>query len=72
MKPIRVLLIAPSLEIVGGQSVQAARLYDELSKLPQLKIDFLPVNPRAPKLLRRLQQVKYIRTLLTRDRKSVV
>ena len=65
MKPIRVLLIAPSLEIVGGQAVQAARLLDELRKLPGVEIDFLPVNPRAPKLLRPLQRVKYLRTFVT-------
>jgi L-malate glycosyltransferase len=65
MRPMRVLLIAPSLEIVGGQSVQAALLLDELGKLAQVKIDFLPVNPRAPKVLRPLQKIKYVRTLLT-------
>lgn len=65
MKPIRVLLIAPSTDIVGGQAVQAGRLLDELRKVPQIKIDFLPVNPRAPKLLRPLQKIKYVRTLLT-------
>jgi glycosyltransferase involved in cell wall biosynthesis len=65
MKPVRVLLIAPSCEIVGGQAVQADRLLDELRKIPQVKIDFLPVNPRAPRLLRPLQKVKYLRTLVT-------
>ena len=65
MRPVRVLLIAPSLEIVGGQSVQAARLLAELRKLPQLRVDFLPVNPRAPGPMRRLQKIKYVRTLVT-------
>jgi L-malate glycosyltransferase len=65
MKPIRVLLIAPSLEIVGGQSVQAARLFEDLARLPDVRINFLPVNPRAPKWLRPLQKIKYVRTLLT-------
>ncbi|HTU47748.1 MAG TPA: glycosyltransferase family 4 protein [Bryobacteraceae bacterium] len=65
MKPVRVLLIAPSLDIVGGQSVQAARLLAELRKLPQLSIDFLPVNPQAPAPLRPLQKIKYVRTLVT-------
>ena len=65
MKPIRVLLIAPSFDIVGGQAVQAGRLLDELQKLPQVKIGFLPVNPRGPKFLRPLQKIKYVRTLVT-------
>lgn len=65
MKPVRVLLIAPSLEIVGGQSVQAARLLAELQKLPRLSVDFLPINPRAPTPLRPLQKIKYVRTIVT-------
>lgn len=65
MKPIRVLLIAPSFDIVGGQAVQAGRLLEELRKVPQVKIDFLPVNPRAPKFLSPLQRIKYVRTLVT-------
>lgn len=65
MKPVRVLLIAPSLDIVGGQSVQAARLLAELKTLPRLSVDFLPVNPQAPALLRPLQKIKYVRTLVT-------
>lgn len=65
MKPIPVLLIAPSFDIVGGQSVQAARLLEELRKQPQVTIDFLPVNPRGPKLLQPLQRIKFVRTLVT-------
>lgn len=65
MNPIRVLLIAPTLDIVGGQAVQASRLLEELRQLPQVRIDFLPVNPRAPKPLRPLQKIKYVRTLVT-------
>jgi glycosyltransferase involved in cell wall biosynthesis len=65
MEPVRVLLIAPSPEIIGGQSVQAARLLEEFRKLPQVKLEFLPINPQAPKFLRPLQKIKYVRTLLT-------
>lgn len=64
-QPVRVLLIAPSLEIVGGQSVQAFRLLEEIGKHPEVEIEFLPINPRAPRLLRPLQKVKYVRTALT-------
>lgn len=65
IEPVRVLLIAPSPEIIGGPSVQAARLLEEFRKFPQVKVEFLPVNPRAPKFLRPLQKIKYVRTLLT-------
>ena len=64
-KPIKVLIIAPSLDIVGGQAVQAIRLLEELRKLPQLEVAFLPINPRLPGALRNLQQIKFVRTIVT-------
>ena len=36
--PVRVLLIAPSLDILGGQAVQAKRLFDDLRGEPDLRI----------------------------------
>ncbi|MEO7143069.1 MAG: glycosyltransferase family 4 protein [Bryobacteraceae bacterium] len=65
MKPIRVLLIGPSPDIVGGQSVQAARLLDRLGAEPTLEMRFLPINPRLPGPFRRLQKIKYVRTAAT-------
>lgn len=62
---VRVLIVAPSLDIVGGQSRQAVRLMDGLRAEPTLDISFLPHNPRLPGVLRRLQRIKYVRTLLT-------
>lgn len=61
----RILLIAPSLDIVGGQAVQASRLLDLLQLEPGIEIDFLPINPRLARPLRGLQNVKYLRTILT-------
>ena len=60
-----VLIVAPSLDILGGQSVQAARLLDRLRQEPGLEVGFLPVNPRLPGVLRKLQSVKYVRTVVT-------
>jgi glycosyltransferase involved in cell wall biosynthesis len=65
VKPIRILIVGPSLDILGGQSIQAATLLSHLRKEPGIEVDFLPVNPRLPGLLRRLQRIKYIRTLAT-------
>jgi len=59
--PLRVLLIAPSLAIVGGQSVQADQLLRRFAGEPSVQVRFLPVNPRLGGVLR----TKYIRTLLT-------
>ena len=62
---VRVLIVAPSFGILGGQSVQAARLMERLSKEPSLEVGFLPINPRLPAGLHHLQRIKYVRTLVT-------
>lgn len=62
---IRVCLVAPSLEITGGQSRQAARLQAAFKNEPALTLGFIPHNPRLPGPLRKLQQIKYVRTVIT-------
>jgi L-malate glycosyltransferase len=64
-KKLRILLIAPSLDILGGQSVQAERLLNRLAEDSRLDVGFLPINPRLPGPLSFLQQIKYVRTLVT-------
>lgn len=61
----RILLVAPSLDIVGGQAVQASRLLELLRDEPGLEIEFLPINPRLPGPLRGLQKIKYVKTVVT-------
>jgi glycosyltransferase involved in cell wall biosynthesis len=63
--PIRVLIVAPSLDMVGGQAVQAARLFGLLREEPGLTVSFVPINPRLMGLFRYLQQVRYVRTAVT-------
>src|ERR1700683_2859105 len=41
---VRVLLIAPSLNIIGAQSIQANRLLHCLANDPSVQVRFLPVN----------------------------
>src|SRR6267143_1405732 len=62
---LRVLVVAPSFDILGGQSVQAARLISRLRELPFLEAGFLPINPRLPVILRWMQAIKYLRTTVT-------
>lgn len=62
---LRVLIVGPSLDILGGQAVQAARLLKRLKEEPSLELGFLPINPRLPGLLRNLQAIKYVRTVVT-------
>jgi glycosyltransferase involved in cell wall biosynthesis len=64
-RPVRVLIVAPSRDILGGQAVQAERLLERLRAEPSLAVSFLPVNPRLPGRLRGLQSIKYVRTVVT-------
>ena len=64
-KQLRVLIIAPSFDIIGGQTVQAARLLARLREEPSIEVGFLPINPRLPGPLRKLQAIKYVRTVGT-------
>jgi L-malate glycosyltransferase len=64
-RPIRVVLVAPSLNILGGQAVAAQRLLERLRAVPGLEVGFLPHDPRTNALLRLLQRVKYVRTIAT-------
>ena len=62
---LRVLVVAPSLDIYGGQARQAVRLMTGLGSEPSLEVGFLPHNPRLPGPLRLLQRIKYVRTAAT-------
>jgi L-malate glycosyltransferase len=64
-KPIRLLLVAPSLRILGGQAVQANYLLQHLSREPMFQVSFVAHNPRLPGPLRLLQRIKYVRTIVT-------
>jgi L-malate glycosyltransferase len=64
-RPLRVLLVGPSTDILGGQAVQLERLLARFREEPELEVGFVPVNPRLPGPLRRLQAIKYVRTLAT-------
>ena len=61
-RQVKVLMVAPALPIVGGQTVQAARLIRAFSSEEQVVVDFQPINPT---FLAPLQKLKYIRTVIT-------
>jgi glycosyltransferase involved in cell wall biosynthesis len=56
-------LVAASLEILGGQGVQARLLADALTN-EGYQVLFVPINPRFPRGLRWLRRWAYARTLL--------
>jgi len=61
---IRVLIVGPSLDILGGQAVQAKRLLDGLATSGVVEASFLAVNPRLSGFWGRCQRVKYVRTMV--------
>jgi glycosyltransferase involved in cell wall biosynthesis len=63
--PIRLLIVAPSLKILGGQAVQAKYLFEHLSSEPEFAVSFVAHNPRLPGPFRLLQKIKYVRTIVT-------
>jgi L-malate glycosyltransferase len=63
-RPIRICHVAPSLDMLGGQSIQAARLLEGLKESPEVEAELLPINPTLSGPLRRLQRVKYARTVV--------
>jgi glycosyltransferase involved in cell wall biosynthesis len=64
-RPVRVLLVGPSVKILGGQAIQAARMLELLRRQPELEVDFLAVNPELPAGLGWLQRIRYVRTVVT-------
>ena len=60
---LRIAIVAPSLDILGGQGVQARSLAQALGG-DGFEVLFIPVNPRFPKGLRWLRRVPLARTLL--------
>lgn len=63
-RALKVLLIAPSNRITGGQSVQATKLLSILSPVPDLEITFLPIDPQLPTWLQWARRVKFLRTIV--------
>ncbi len=61
---VRVLLIAPSLRITGGQSVQAAKLISILAELPEIDIRFFPIDPALPSWAQWIRRIPLFRTLV--------
>lgn len=63
--PVRVLLVGPSLDILGGQAVQLQRLMNRFRSTQSIEPGFLAVNPKLPGPFGLLQRIKYVRTVVT-------
>lgn len=62
---LNVAIVAPTLSILGGQSVQAGQLLASWQADPDVHAWLVPINPAPPGALRALARVKYARTLVT-------
>jgi glycosyltransferase involved in cell wall biosynthesis len=64
-RPLKVALVAPSMNILGGQAVQAARLLDSWRRDPDIDAWLVPINPIPPRPLHRTIALRYVRTVFT-------
>ena len=62
---LNVAIVAPSMGILGGQAVQAARLLRSWRDDPDVRAWLVPINPTPPAPLRWTITVKYLRTVVT-------
>ncbi|MEX0902955.1 MAG: glycosyltransferase family 4 protein [Pseudohongiellaceae bacterium] len=58
-----IALVAPSLDILGGQGVQAKDLADALAG-EGFEVLFIPINPRFPPGMGWLRRIPFLRTLV--------
>lgn len=63
--PLRILLVGPGLQPIGGQAVQLQRLLVRLRTNKSITAEFEPTNPAFSGPFRYLQRIKYVRTLFT-------
>lgn len=59
----RILVVAPSIRIMGGQAVMARQLLDDFESA-NFDAEFLPINPKPPGPLAAAEQIKYVRTFV--------
>jgi L-malate glycosyltransferase len=64
-KSISLLVIGPSMDILGGQAVQVRRLLGILEDVDGLDVTFLPINPQPPRPFLWVLSVRGLRTVVT-------
>src|SRR5882757_2675091 len=65
LKRISLLVIGPSMDILGGQAVQVRRLLGILEGVEGLDVTFLPINPRPPRPFLWVLSIRGLRTVVT-------
>jgi glycosyltransferase involved in cell wall biosynthesis len=62
---LKIAIVAPSMGILGGQAVQAARLLTCWRDDPEIDAWLVPINPLPPRGFRWMLRVRYLRTAIT-------
>jgi glycosyltransferase involved in cell wall biosynthesis len=62
MRPA-IAIVAPSLDILGGQGIQAKALAEAFER-ERYSVTFVPINPRFPRWAQWLRRIPYLRTVL--------
>src|SRR6478752_5613440 len=62
---IRVGLVAPTMDILGGHAVQAERMLEAWRGDRDIEMRLLPINPPPGRATARLSRIRFVRTLLT-------
>ena len=65
VRRLNVAVVAPSLRILGGHSVQAERLLSAWRHDVDVSAWLVPIDPQPPQGLRFATNVKYLRTMVT-------
>ncbi len=63
-RPLRVAMVAASSRYVGGQSVQAEALLRGWRDDPEVRAEFVPIDPEFPKVLKWMERVPILRTVI--------
>ncbi len=64
-RKLRVAIVAPTLKILGGHSIQAQQLLAGWSTDDDVDAWLVPINPAPPEPFARLLKIKYLRTVIT-------
>jgi L-malate glycosyltransferase len=64
-RPIRVAIVAPTLAIMGGHSVQAQQMLQGWQDDPEVEAWLVPINPTPPRPLRAGVRLPGVRTAVT-------
>ena len=64
MRKLRVAIVAPSIDLPGGQAVQAERLINAWRGDPDVDAWLIPIRWALPRFIRAARRVRFVRTVI--------